>query len=83
MTGAELLDWTGWRFSYGERGSIDESLPPIMERLKLEPDKWRYTAIHFERSITGFVGTVRSMVEFCRRLDYQRTPGLSTGKLLN
>jgi len=67
----ELLDWTGRQFRRGKRGSIDEALPPIMERLNLEPDKWLYTAIHFECSFKGFAGTVRSMVESCRRLGYQ------------
>jgi len=78
----ELLDWTGRQYRRGKRGVIDDALPPILDRLAIEPEKWLYSASHFESAFKGFVGTVHSLVHACRNLCYQRTPGLSTGKLL-
>lgn len=60
----ELLDWTGRQFRQGKRGAIDEGLPPILERLNIDPDKWLYTPTHFESSFRGFVGTVQSGEHF-------------------
>lgn len=78
----ELLDWTGRQYRPGKRGMTEENLPPILARLAIDPDKWLYTSMHFESSFKGFVGTVQSLVEKCRKLGYQRTPGLTAGKLL-
>jgi len=78
----ELLDWTGRQLRTGKRGMIEDTVPPILDRLNINPDKWLYTSMHFEHSFKGFVGTVHAMVCTCRKLGYQRTPGLSAGGLL-
>jgi len=78
----ELLDWTGRQLRKGKRGTMDSAMPPILDRLNIDPEKWVYTTSNFERSFKGFVGSVKSMVSACRKLGYQRTPGLSAGELL-
>lgn len=78
----ELLDWTGRQLRRNKRGVIDDSLPPILERLSIEPDKWLYTSSHFESSFKSLVGTAQSMLSKCKHLGYQRTPTLTAGLLL-
>ena len=78
----ELLDWTGRQLRQNKRGAIDDSLPPILERLSIEPDKWLYTSSHFESSFKNMVGTAQSMLSKCKLLGYQRTPQLTCGLLL-
>ena len=36
----ELVDWSGRVIREGKRGSIDQSMPPILERLNIEPEHW-------------------------------------------
>ena len=36
----QLVDWTGRAAKRDKRGSIDQSLPPILHRLAIDPDAW-------------------------------------------
>ena len=45
----ELVDWTGRIVRDDKRGFIDNTTPPIVQRLRLEPDNWLKKALHFER----------------------------------
>jgi REP element-mobilizing transposase RayT len=36
----ELLDWSGRAIHQSKRGAIDDSQPPIMRRLNIEPEAW-------------------------------------------
>ncbi|MGH8179202.1 MAG: hypothetical protein ACREV5_23330 [Steroidobacter sp.] len=38
---AALVDWTGRARREDKPGAIDAHLPPIMQRLHLDPDAWR------------------------------------------
>jgi hypothetical protein len=45
-----LLDLLGREVRRGKRGSIRPELPPILERLRLEPRRWFASLLdHFER----------------------------------
>lgn len=37
----ELIDWTGRTIRTDKRGSIDDRLPPIMQRLNIDAEAWR------------------------------------------
>ena len=37
----ELVDWTGRVIRADKRGAIEATLPPIMQRLKIDADAWR------------------------------------------
>src|SRR5690606_14036439 len=45
----ELVDWTGRILRDDKRGAISENLPPILERLEIEPKIWLNTTSHFEK----------------------------------
>jgi hypothetical protein len=36
-----LLDWTGRAIRGDKRGHIDQSLPPLLKRLNIDPDAWQ------------------------------------------
>ena len=79
----ELLDWTGKQVRVNKRGAIAAERPPILARLNIEPKQWMYSATQFESRFKNLVGGVYKLKQACRKLGYQRTPGLGSCRLLN
>jgi len=44
----ELVCWTGRVIRNDKRGFIEAELPPILERLRISPDRWRINTMQFE-----------------------------------
>ena len=44
----QLVDWTGRLVRNDKRGYIDETLPPILERMQIAADRWLQNATRFE-----------------------------------
>lgn len=44
----ELIDWTGKIVRCDKHGHINQNLPPILERLDINPKRWLSSATHFE-----------------------------------
>jgi REP element-mobilizing transposase RayT len=78
----ELVDSTGRTIRGDKRGSINEYLPPILERLAIEPKHWLYMTNHFESRFKSMVGGWYELKKVYRNLGYQRTPGLKSCKQL-
>ena len=78
----ELVDWTGRQVREDKRGSIEEGLPCILNRLDIEKDHWLYMAQNFESSFKTLVGAVHSLEKVCREMGYQRMPGRSSCEAL-
>ncbi|MBL38709.1 MAG: transposase [Xanthomonadales bacterium] len=61
----ELVDWSGRAIVEGKRGRIPENLPPILERLKIDPDNYvrfiNRTQKHRFHSVIGAVDTMRDL----------------------
>ena len=72
----ELVDWTGRILREDKTGAIDADLPPILERLSIDPKHWLFLTQHFENRFKGLVGTAYKLKQVCEKLGYQRTPGL-------
>jgi len=72
----ELVDWTGRAIRDDKRGSIDQRLPPILERLAMDTKHWLYLTQHFESPFKGLVGSAFKLKQACEKLGYQRTPGV-------
>ncbi len=53
----ELVEWTGRVVRSDKRGSIDDSLPPILKRLGLEPSDWVIFATDLESQFGNWVGS--------------------------
>ncbi len=73
----ELVDWTGRILREDKQGAIPENTPPILNRLNIESRHWLYLTKHFESPFKGLVGSVSKLKQVCRKLGYERTPGLS------
>lgn len=71
----ELVDWTGRIIKNGKRGTIDGSLPPILARLNIAPDKWLTLSTQFESRFKSLVGNTAKLKQASAALGYQRTPG--------
>lgn len=63
----ELVDWSGRAIIEGKRGSIAENLPPILDRLKIDPDNYirfiNRTQKHRFHSVIGSVDTMRDLAD--------------------
>ncbi|MCU7805819.1 MAG: hypothetical protein KZQ96_21775 [Candidatus Thiodiazotropha sp. (ex Lucinoma borealis)] len=73
----QLIDWSGRAILDNKRGFIPDNLPPILERLQIDPKHWLYMTQHFESRFKGLVGTVHSLKAACQKLGYRRTPNLT------
>jgi len=78
----ELVDWTGRIIREDKRGSVSNHLPPILQRLDIEPKHWLYMTRHFESKFKGLVGSAYTLKQACQKLGYQRTPNLNLCKQL-
>ena len=58
----ELVDWSGRAIIEGKRGSIPGNLPPILERLKIDPGNYiRFINRTQKSQFHGFIGSVKTM----------------------
>jgi hypothetical protein len=57
-------------------------LPPILDRLQIDPKHWLLMTNHFENQFKGFVGAAYAPNQACQNLGYKLSPGLSACKLL-
>ena len=74
----ELVDWSGRIIREGKRGAIAAKLPPILERLDIEPKHWLFMATKFESQFKSLVGCAHRLKAVAKQLGYQRTPGLAS-----
>ena len=72
----ELVDWTGRILRDDKRGAIPANLPPILDRLAIEPKSFLYMSRHFESQFKGLVGSYYSMKKAFTIFGYRRSPGL-------
>jgi len=70
----ELLDWTGRCIRKDKRGSINNDLPPILDRLNFDAKNWFYSTQNFESYFKGLVGTINKVKAAYLDLGYQRIP---------
>ena len=78
----ELVDWTGRAMVAGKRGAIPDNLPPILQRLRIDPKHWLFMSQQFESRFKGWVGAAQILQQACRQLGYRRTPGLGECRAL-
>ena len=72
----ELVEWTGRIMRDDKRGYINNELPPILDRLNIDPKHWHYMTQHFESHFKGLVGSAYKLKQTCQQLGYIRTPGI-------
>ena len=72
----ELVDWTGRHLREDKRGAIAANLPPILDRLGMQPKHFLYMSRHFESRFKGLVGRCYVMKKAFGIFGYSRSPGL-------
>ena len=64
----DLVDYSGRSFLENKRGYIPENLPPILDRLSLDPDTWLEELKGFKSIGFSAVGTVDQLKNFCQKV---------------
>ena len=57
----DLVDWSGRAISPGKRGAIPEDLPPILQRLRLRPEKYLDYVGKRQRAFPNVLGAVEGI----------------------
>jgi hypothetical protein len=64
----DLVDYSGRTILETKRGSIPENLPPILDRLCLDPETWLEELKGFKSIGFSAVGTVDQLKSFCQKV---------------
>ena len=72
----ELLDWTGRMIRENKRGSIDSSLPPILNRLNMDTKQWLIMTTQFENTFNTLVGAPHHVQTACEQLGQRWAKGM-------
>jgi REP element-mobilizing transposase RayT len=65
----ELVDWSGRVIVEGKRGKIPEHLPPILQRLKVDPENYvRFIRREQQSRFHAVIGTLESMRDAAKHL---------------
>ncbi|SFD17377.1 hypothetical protein SAMN05660479_03349 [Microbulbifer thermotolerans] len=64
----ELVEWNGRCLREDKCGAIDEQLPPILERLQIDPRHWLYLNRNFESRFKCLVGAAHLVRNSCEKL---------------
>ena len=72
----ELVDWTGRIIREDKKGHIAKDIPPILQRLTIDPQHWHYLTTQFESPFKNLVGAVHEMRQACERLGQQWAQGI-------
>jgi REP element-mobilizing transposase RayT len=78
----DLVEWSGRIIREDKRGAISVKIPPLLERLQIDPDNWKTLTTEFERSFKSFVGEPKTLASTTLAMGYQRSPGLSACRSL-
>ncbi|MGL6158957.1 hypothetical protein [Microbulbifer sp.] len=71
-----LVDWTGRALRGDKRGAISDRLPPILERLQIDPRNWLYLSRNFESRFRSLVGSAQSIRTACEQLGKRWAQGV-------
>ncbi len=78
----QLVDWTGRAIVDGKRGSIPGDLPPIFNRLKVDPEQWVSTVQQFQRRYPRMAGSMAQLKAMCEQLGLRWMHGVGVSRVL-
>ena len=78
-----LVDWTGRAIVHGKRGSIDDRLPPILERLNARPEGvLEFLSKPQGHRLPGVIGPVKALEDIAQAFGKKFLKGRSAAALL-
>ena len=77
----ELVDWTGRIVRQDKRGSIPADIPPILERLRIDPDEWVKT-MRWNNRFRRAVGKLASLKAYAAQTGRRWVHGVSCSQSL-
>jgi len=72
----ELVDWTVRILRDDKKGRISTHIPPILQRLNLDPVNWCYLSKYFESPFKHWVGAAHKVRSVCEQLGQGWVHGL-------
>ncbi len=78
----ELVELTGGVIRDDKRGHIEHNIPPILQRLGLEPKDWIELTTKFEVYFNNLVGSPTLLDDAIALLNRKRRPSLQNCKAL-
>ena len=78
----ELIDWTGKQLTENKSGSIDNSLPPILDRMDIESENWLTLTTQFEHKFRHFAGAKAAFDLTKAIMGRCRMPGIKAAQAL-
>jgi len=78
----ELVELTGRVIREDKRGHIERDIPPILQRLGIEPKSWMELTTKFEDNFNDLVGSPTKLEDAIALLDRKRRPSLQNCKTL-
>jgi REP element-mobilizing transposase RayT len=70
-----LVDWSGRAFRAGKSGRIPPDIPPILERLKIDPVQWVESTRLYRSRFHRALGSVEAMRAYCKQIGAQWLQG--------
>lgn len=77
-----VVDWTGRELKSGKRGRIPNELAPIMERLKINPERWVDSSAHYRSWFCRVVGDAAALASAARTAGKAWLKGVSAARAL-
>ena len=77
----QLVDWTGRIIREDKRGAIADNLPPILDRLNIEPKLWLNSCTRFEKQFKTFVGNEGRIKTLLNKLNKKSCHGIHNCQL--
>ena len=78
----ELVDWTGRIIREDKKGHISKNIPPILDRLNIEPQHWQYLTTQFESQFKNIVGSAHNIRHVCKQLGQKWAQGITQSEKL-
>ena len=78
----ELVDWTGRIIRDDKRGAIDQTAPPILQRLDISTKHWIELCTKFEKHFKGIAGSAHSIKTLCLYFGLSRQVNRSNSEVL-
>jgi hypothetical protein len=77
-----LVDWTSRQIKENKRGTISCALPPMLQRLGIEPGSWYSLTEGFEKYFNTFVGKPDGIQEACESRGQSWAHGIGAARRL-